>query len=295
MRLSVIIPSLNGIKYLSKCIEGLRQQSLPPEEVIIIDSTVGHIAKEIPDFEGLKIHFLAEPVGVPEMRSIGFRMAEGDLVAMTEDHCIPTRNWCENIRRLHEKYPEEVIGGAVENGATESLIDWSCYLCEYLDFMLPLIDAPKGTVPGNNVAYKRSVINSHKDLFMAGLWEYFVHAELAKAGITFRMDPSLVVLHRKYFTVNDFQTQCYYFARSFGAMRVSQVTSSQLWFYRFVSLSLPLLVIGRLFEKVFWRKRARYKEFLLSLHYTIWFQLCWCCGEITGYWFGEGDSTKKVE
>jgi len=295
MRLSVIIPSLNGIKYLSKCIEGLRQQTQPPEEVIIIDSTPNHIAKQIPYFDGLKIHFLDEPLGVPEMRSTGFRIAEGDLVAMTEDHCIPTPNWCENLRLLHKQYPEEVIGGAVENGATDTLIDWSCYLCEYLDFMLPLIDAPSGTVPGNNVAYKRCVIEKHKKLFTSGLWEYFVHAELAKAEVKFRMDPTLVVLHCKYFTVNDFQMQSYYFARSFGAMRVYNVKPFQLWFYRVFSLGLPILVISRLFNKVFLRKKSRYKEFLLSLHYTVWFQLCWCFGEITGYWLGEGDSTKKVE
>jgi glycosyltransferase involved in cell wall biosynthesis len=295
MRLSVIIPSLNGINYLSKCIEGLRSQTVEPDEVIIIDSTPERAAREIPAFDGLNLHFLEEPLGVPGMRSIGFSLAKGDVIATTEDHCIPDRSWCEKIKELHKKYPEEIIGGAVENGAIENLLDWSCYFCEYLDFMLPLTDAPGGGIPGNNVSYKRSVLERHYPLFTAGLWEFFIHGELSKAGVVFRMDPGLVVLHCKSFTVSDFQSQSYYFARSFGAMRGSKSDTYHRWLYRFFSSGLLLLVMSRLFHKVFLKKRRRQKEFLLSFPLTLWFQLCWCAGETVGYWFGEGESTKMVK
>lgn len=295
MRLSVIIPSLNGYGYLTKCIEALRIQTVPPDEVIVVDSTSDRAASKLASFDGLRTHFLDQPLGVPEMRSIAFQIAIGDVIAMTEDHCIPASNWCEQIRELHSRYPEEVIGGAVENGTTDTALDWACYFCEYLDFMLPLTHAPRGTVPGNNVSYKRSVMEKHLSLFTAGLWEFFVHAELSKQGVQFRMDPSLAVLHCKPFTASDFQSQSFYFARSFGAMRAQIAGSAGLWMFRFLSPALPALVMWRLFRKVMLEKKRNRKQFLLSLPWILWFQLCWCAGEITGYWFGDGGSTALVK
>lgn len=294
-RLSVLIPSLNGFHYLGPCITALRNQTIRPDEVIVVDCTPDLAARQIPSFDGLRIEILSEPVGVPQMRSIGFKIATGDLIAMTEDHCVPSRDWCAMIRKSHDENPEEVIGGAVENGAVQTLVDWSSYFCEYVDFMLPLKNAPSGPVPGNNVAYKRSVVERHLPLFAAGLWEFFIHAELAKSGVKFRMDPRIRVLHWKNFTAQDFQSQSFHFARSFAAMRAMRASQVQLLKYRFLSPVLPAVVMARLIKKVMAEKKRCRREFLLSLPWTFWFQLCWCAGEISGYWMGEGNSTQKIK
>ena len=96
MRLSVIVPSLNGYKHLSRCVEALRNQTIPPDEIIIIDSTPEHAAAKLEPIPTVQTHILERPVGVPEMRSIAFRTAKGEVIAMTEDHCVPATNWCEN-------------------------------------------------------------------------------------------------------------------------------------------------------------------------------------------------------
>ena len=161
--------------------------------------------------------------------------------------------------------------------------------------MHPLTDAPEGPVPGNNIGYKSSVVQSHPKLFTAGLWEFFIHQELAKSGVKFRVDPSLEVLHCKAFTAADFQNQSFHFARSFGAMRATTVPPLKLWMFRLLSPGLPVLVLWRLFRKVILEKKRKQKEFLLSLPWIFWFQLCWCAGEISGYWFGDRGSTEIVK
>ncbi len=134
---------------------------------------------------------------------------------MTEDHCVPEHDWCAELRRVHRTYPEQVIGGAIENGAKGSRVDWACYFCEYGDFMLPLRHAPAGAVPGTNASYKRELVDAHRCLFLEGWWDYFLHQELARRGATFRVEPRLRVLNAKSFTREQFDAQSFDFARDF--------------------------------------------------------------------------------
>lgn len=38
MRVSIVIPNYNGEKYLEKCLDSLMEQSLQPDEIIIVDN-----------------------------------------------------------------------------------------------------------------------------------------------------------------------------------------------------------------------------------------------------------------
>ncbi len=56
------------------------------------------------------------------------REARGEVVALTEDHAIPRPGWVPAIIRAHADHPEAAaIGGAIENGSTESSLDWASY------------------------------------------------------------------------------------------------------------------------------------------------------------------------
>ena len=73
-----------------------------------------------------------------------------------------------------------VVGGAVENGKTDRIIDWSAFLCEYSSATLPIPSGEVKTIPGNNAAYKKAVLDLVDDGIKSNFWEYFLHEELAK-------------------------------------------------------------------------------------------------------------------
>ena len=55
---------------------------------------------------------------------------------MTEDHCVAGDGWLQSVVRAHEA-ADAAVGGAVENGATDRVVDWAVYFCEYGRYMLP--------------------------------------------------------------------------------------------------------------------------------------------------------------
>ena len=48
------------------------------------------------------------------------------------------------------------IGGAVENGVCDTVLDWAAFLFEYSAFVPPIRSGPTLALPGTNVAYRRS-------------------------------------------------------------------------------------------------------------------------------------------
>lgn len=64
-----------------------------------------------------------------QARLRGYAICRGDIVAVTEDHCFPPPDWCERMIAAHRAHPDAAaIGGAVENGATHTIIDWASFL-----------------------------------------------------------------------------------------------------------------------------------------------------------------------
>ena len=74
---------------------------------------------------------------LPRMRAQGFREASGDFVGVIEDHVIVPPGWARAmLDAMGDEHP--VVGGSVENAATDTLLDWACFLCEYSHCIPPI-------------------------------------------------------------------------------------------------------------------------------------------------------------
>lgn len=89
---SVIIPTL-GRETIQYCLDALERQSRRPDEIIISQDT--------------------ENLGIGLTRNAGFAKAKGDLIAFTDDDCIPPENWLENMITLMDHYNAHVVGGTL--------------------------------------------------------------------------------------------------------------------------------------------------------------------------------------
>lgn len=58
---------------------------------------------------------------------------------------------------------QDVVAGSISNSATESFMDWAAFLCEYSGSLPPLPAGPADGVPGNNVVYRKEVLDRYKD------------------------------------------------------------------------------------------------------------------------------------
>jgi glycosyltransferase involved in cell wall biosynthesis len=293
--LSVVIASVNGPDYLDACLAALaRQQGTVPSEVIVADcygqATAELIAAKYPY---VRLYSYAERLTIPELRAAAIAHSRGDLIVMTEDHCVPADDWYDCIVAAHQQ-PYLAIGGAIENAAIERLVDWAAFLCEYSAFVRPLPAGVAHDIPGPNVAYKRAALEHMQDLLDDGRWENFLHARLEERGFELYRDPTVVVYHRKFFSLGEFLSQRYHYGRGFAGMRVQRAPIWRKAVFAAGSPILPPVILWRLGSRLFGRGRHRL-IFLRALPLLALFTLSWSLGELIGYVLGPGDSLEKVE
>jgi len=294
-KISVVITCVNGLPTIDECLNALESQSYETNREIIVlncsgDGTSEHIKKNYPNI-GL-IDF-TERISIPKLRSIGILQSNGDIVAVIEDHCIPTENWFKEIRNAHQ-LGYSVVGGAVENGSTTRLIDWSVFLLEYCQFMQPIPNGEVSDIAGNNASYDKKILNNIEELICGDYWEYFIHEELKKNGFRFLSMPTIVVLHKKEFNFIYYIYQRFHYSRSFASMRRKKINSVKLILYIMSTPLVPILLLMRIAREIFVKKRY-YKEFLLSIPFLIVFTIIYSFGELIGYLLGAGQSVVKVE
>jgi len=93
------------------------------------------------------------------LRARGLGLAQGAVVAMTEDHCVAAPDWTRELLAAHARHPEAVaIAGAVTNGAAERAWDWANFLMTFADHLPPMPDARTVRAPSvANGSVKREV------------------------------------------------------------------------------------------------------------------------------------------
>lgn len=296
-RISVVIASVNGPAPLDECLAALEQQTLREQAEIIVADRCGAPVREMVERKHPNVRLISLPVqaSIPELRAIGLKSARGDVLAITEDHCLAEPHWLERMVAAHE-VQYGVIGGAVENDPhIHRLVDWAVFFCEYSQFENPVRRGVTTDLPGNNISYRREFLPHIQDLLdRGGAWENFLNERLHAKGIRTYSDPSLVVFHKKEFGFGYFLRQRYHYSRGFAGMRTRGAPAWKRLAYALGALLLPLLQIARITARRL--RRGRHLGRFALAQPLIWiFSVSWGIGEFVGYLSGAGDSLQRVE
>lgn len=292
--LSVVVPSVNGFGDLEGCLRALEAQRTDVDlEVLVIDRLGPELRRRVSDaFPWVRVIEVDKSTTIPEMRAIGFDASTAPAIGVIEDHVLVRPGWARGmLTALSAATP--VVGGPIENAATDSLVDWASFLCEYSHCAPPL---PGGTVdwlPGNNVVYAREVLTAHDAVIREHGWENRLHDAIRATGTPLTCRPDLVVGHKKHFSFGQYMSQRYLYSRSFAGTRVRGAPLAKRLAYALGSLLLPPVLYFRTVSRI--RAKARYRQQLnRSLPYLGLFVLAWAAGEFVGYLAGAGDSLSKV-
>jgi glycosyltransferase involved in cell wall biosynthesis len=114
---------------LKDTIISITQQTLQPDEVIVVDNDSNDNTKDVVlSFAGLlNIKYIFEPVrGIPFARNTGIKNAIGDIIAFIDDDCVADENWLKFIEAPFTRDPNiGTVGGELsylklENGYVEN-------------------------------------------------------------------------------------------------------------------------------------------------------------------------------
>jgi glycosyltransferase involved in cell wall biosynthesis len=110
--ISVIIPTLNEEKYISRCLESLANQSFKEKfEVIVIDNNSQDKTREIIENNFQKHSnkyygkiFISKAEGIGKVRKLGAEKSQGDIFAFTDADTILDKKWLERINENLKNY-----------------------------------------------------------------------------------------------------------------------------------------------------------------------------------------------
>lgn len=115
MRITVVVPTHNRPDTLRQCLAALGSQTLAAHEVIVVDDGPSGSAQTLIAGEFPEVHYLAQPHrGPASARNVGLRAATGEVVAFTDDDCVPPPDWLEQLAGGYARHPGVVgVGGGL--------------------------------------------------------------------------------------------------------------------------------------------------------------------------------------
>ena len=235
-------------------------------------------------------------MALPEMRTVAFDHSRGEILAVTEDHCVPCEGWLGQILAAYDTGPADLVavGGAVENGVHDTGFDWATFLCEYSYFSPPVVEGETPVLPGMNVAYRRAALMAvPREQLVAGFWETTAHPRLLQAGGRFLSRNAMKMFHCKKFSTGLFFAQRFIYSRYYAGLRFGAGNWPKKAFATAASVVLPPILLLRMIKAA--TAKGLKGEFIRALPALAPLTIVWSVGEMWGYLFGPGNALAEIE
>lgn len=301
IELSILITVIGGKETMRRCLRTLlpQVQSLAAEIIVPYDewaADIGELKSEFPD-----VHFpfiadlgIAANPNVPahqhrlcdRRRAIGLAEARGRIIAMTEDQVVPAGNWVAEILSAHDRLPDAVIGGSIDNVVNQP-VHWAAYYCDHGRYGSPLASTEAEYVSDLNISYKREAIERTRDVWNEAYSETMVHWAMRDRGMTLRLDPALKVFkHRPPINYLHSLGERAEWGRVFAETRVASIGMSQRLMLAAMTPALPVLLLLRNLKHML-RQGRTVRQIALMLPLSAGLLIAWSWGEFIGYVLGE--------
>ena len=288
--ISVVVASCRTPALLDACLESLRGQcdQMGAQLIVARAASAGDVSALAKLYPG--VEFIEAPGGasIPELRGLGMAHAAGDIVALTEDHCVADEHWLETIAQ-QARDGAQVIGGGMGNAQRSRAIDWAAYFSEY-GFFAPGRPTTENAVPlltGANVAYSRDVIHDVIAWAQQGEWENVAHDRLFARGSVLRFARTAAISQNQQYAFRSFCHDRYEHGRDYARKRLAEEPRARRWILFAATPLLPAVLSWRVARAV---GSAQRKPFLRALPVTFMFFASWALGEAVGYLRGPSKS-----
>jgi hypothetical protein len=282
----VTVICICSANHLRRCLEALRAQRDAPDFDVIVAhdpqiSGIDAVGQAFPEVRIVSNQGQRSPL---ELASRALKESKADLILLTEDHCIPSSNWVRAMVGAQHR-ARAVVGGRVETLPGASATDWAFYFVDFFRYAGPVAEGPSPTLTVCNVAYKRSELESVRDLWATFFLEPVVNDALRERFGLLWLHPDSEVTMARHVRFRDAIHERYAFGRLLGAARVVRCTPGRRLYYAVFAPALPPLLLGRM-ANVALRSRRLARLFLRSLGPLTLMVLAWSWGEWLGYLTG---------
>lgn len=204
--ISVVIPSYNGGRFLSRCLASVVNQTVTPSETIVIDDgSVDNTAEVCKNYE-VRVVKHERNLGLAMARNTGILKSKGSIIAFFDVDTELPANYIETLLKDLNEYSEYFgFGGKEVPMVTDTLCNR--YRSKYMVQSFPdTFPVQRQVLFGLAMAFKREVFN------VVGLFDtYFrtngedvdICLRITNRGMKLLYDPSLTLGH---FRTDDFRS-----------------------------------------------------------------------------------------
>lgn len=292
--LSIVVATTQPWPEVRDCLDSLQGQARAVGAEIILADSCGKGLPDEPASSYSGITWLKMPgASVFYLRALAMTQAQGEIIAVTEDHCRVDPSWCERIIEAHKDYPDAAaIGGAVENGATERLADWASFFIVNGPSMPPIRNGERTQISLQaNVSYKRRVIP--KSLPKLGRMEWMFNQALRAKGEKLVADDRILVCHVQSLGFRDTCRIHFDDGRSIAGFRLQHINSLERSIRLAACFIMPPALLLRTLIPICIKKRF-FGRLVASLPMLVLLHCCRAAGAFVGFIAGPGDSPQRI-
>ncbi len=164
--ISIVIPTYNRPEQLRQCLVACAALDYPSDrfEVIVVDDggavRLDEIVRGVSTTIAVRL-LRQENTGPAGARNRGVAEAKGDIVAFTDDDCVPGSGWLHTLASRMRASPDCAAGGRTINALSTNLCSTaSQLLISYLNEYFNKVPDDATFFPSNNVAFPKQLFLS---------------------------------------------------------------------------------------------------------------------------------------
>lgn len=224
---SLIIASYQRPQQLLECLANLETLDYPRErlEIVVIDdgSTPPYAPLLVGWDERLPLRTVRQTNGGPSVaRNYGVARSSGELLAFTDDDCLPRLDWLKRLVARQQQTPEAMVGGCTINGLVDN--PYASASQRLIDILYAHYNADPQQArffTGNNMLMRRAgfeAVGGFSPLFrQAAAEDRNICARWLASGRPMIYVPEAQIIHRHNLNLRRFWRQHVAYAR--GAIR----------------------------------------------------------------------------
>ncbi len=222
--ISVIVPTYNRKSDLACCLNALENQGLSKvdyEVIVVDDGSNDGTSAFLKDFQSntlLQFSFYIQHNSGPALaRNLGIKHAKAELIAFTDDDCVPQEQWLKDLICAFPKDKSCAAIGGIVKRKNNSII--SQYIDEYIPYKHIENKGIVYILCTANAVFKKSVLTELKGFNPMFTWPGGEDSELSfrinSAGYHMLSINSAIVLHKHRDSFKGIFKTIYYYGKGF--------------------------------------------------------------------------------
>ena len=255
--ISIVIPTTGNVKFIKGLVESVNKLDYPKEKyelILIGDSQTKLLEKYAQKAEeyGVKTILKFEPFAAGKKRNIGVELAQGEIIAFTDDDTILKEDWLKNaIKHLHENKKYIGVGGpnfTPREGLPFAKAVGRIFGSKFLfSFRYTIGHARPKEIKHNptcNYIIKKEVFDTVK--FHDTLWpgeDAEFDIRLIKSGFKILYAPDVVVWHHRRARPLPFLKQMFNYGKTRAQVTMMHPDSFDIRYFAFISAFTFLIAL----------------------------------------------------